>query len=60
MVNEVIERMAKEKKEKKVTASVGILGVAQHLERVGDLITNIVERVIYITTGSVEEFDGSN
>ncbi len=60
VVNEVIERMAKEKKEKKVTASVGILGVAQHLERVGDLITNIVERVIYITTGSVEEFDGSN
>jgi phosphate uptake regulator len=37
---------------------VGILGVAQQLKRVGDLITNIVERVIYIATGSVQEFDG--
>jgi len=60
VMNEVVERMAKEKKEKKVTVSVGILGVGQHLERVGDLITNVVERVIYITTGSVEEFDGND
>ena len=57
VVNEVIERMAKAKKEKKVTASVGILGAAQQLERIGDLITNVVERVIYIATGSVEELN---
>ncbi|MBN1680233.1 MAG: phosphate signaling complex protein PhoU [Anaerolineae bacterium] len=57
VVNDVIERMAKEKKEKKVTVSVGILGVAQHLERIGDLITNVVERIIYIATGSVQEID---
>ncbi len=55
VVNEVIERMAKATKEKKVTASVGILGAAQQLERIGDLITNIIERVIYIATGNVEE-----
>ncbi len=58
VMNEVIERMAKAKKEKKVSSSVGILGVAQQLKRVGDLITNIVERVIYIATGNVQEFDG--
>jgi phosphate transport system protein len=57
VVNNVIERMAKAKKEKKVTASIGILGAAQQLERIGDLITNIVERVIYISTGSVEELN---
>ncbi len=60
VVNEVIERMAKAKKEKKVTASVGILGVAQQLERIGDLITNVIERVIYITTGSIEELNVDN
>jgi len=57
VVNEVIERMAKAKKEKKVTSSIGLLDAAQHLKRMGDLITNIVERVIYISTGSVQEFD---
>jgi phosphate transport system protein len=59
VVNEVIERMAKAKKEKKVTASVGILSVAQRLERIGDLVTNVIERVIYISTGIVQELDGN-
>ncbi|MBN1564334.1 MAG: phosphate signaling complex protein PhoU [Anaerolineae bacterium] len=57
VVSNVIEHMAKAKKEKKVTASMGILGVAQQLERIGDLVTNVVERVIYIATGSVEELN---
>jgi phosphate transport system protein len=60
VVTEVIERMAKAKKEKKVSSSVGILGVAQHLERVGDLVTNIVERVIYIATGTLRETDAAH
>jgi len=50
-----IEHFAKTKKEKKVTATFGNLRVAQHLDRMGDLATNIAERIIYISTGNVQE-----
>lgn len=55
VLNQTIEHMAEVKKEKKVTATYGILQVAQHLERVGDLATNVAERVIYIATGNLSE-----
>lgn len=55
VLNQTIEHMAEVKKEKKVTATYGILQVAQHLDRVGGLTTNIAERVIYIATGSLSE-----
>lgn len=50
-----IENFAKAKKEKKVAATFGTLRVAQHLDRMGDLATNIAERIIYISTGNVQE-----
>lgn len=55
VLHQTIEYMADAKKEKKVTATYGILQAAHHLERVGDLVTNVAERVIYIATGSIAE-----
>ncbi len=55
VVNQTIEEFAKAKKEKKVTAAFGVLRAAQHLDRVGDLATNVAERIIYIETGNVQE-----
>jgi phosphate transport system protein len=57
VLNQTIEHMAEVKKEKKVAATYGILQVAQHLDRVGDLATNVAERVIYIATGSLSEMN---
>ncbi len=57
VLNQTIEHMAEVKKEKKVTATYGILQVAQHLDRVGDLTTNVAERVIYIATGNLTEMN---
>ena len=36
-----------------------LLWVAHNLERIGDRITNISERVIFMTTGELKELDGS-
>ena len=55
VANQTIEEFAKAKKEKKVTAAFGVLRAAQHLDRVGDLATNVAERIIYIETGNVQE-----
>jgi phosphate transport system protein len=55
VLNQTIEHMAEMKKKKKVTATYGILQVAQHLERVGELSTNVAERAIYIATGNLFE-----
>ena len=57
VLNQTIEHMAEVKKEKKVTATYGILQVAQHLDRVGDLTTNVAERVVYIATGNLTEMN---
>jgi phosphate transport system protein len=57
VLNETIEHMAEVKKEKKVTATYSLLQVAQHLDRIGDLATNVAERVIYIATGSLSEMN---
>ena len=37
-----------------------LLWVAHNLERIGDRVTNICERVVYIVTGEIEELDGGN
>lgn len=55
VLDQTIEHIVKAKKERKVTASFGVLRAAQHLDRVGDLAINVAERVIYIGTGSVQE-----
>jgi phosphate transport system protein len=36
-----------------------LLWVAHNLERIGDRITNISERVVFLTTGELKELDGS-
>ncbi len=36
-----------------------LLWVAHNLERIGDRITNISERVVFMTTGELKELDGS-
>jgi phosphate transport system protein len=36
-----------------------LLWVAHNLERIGDRITNISERVVFMTTGELRELDGS-
>jgi phosphate transport system protein len=40
-----------------VTRATYLLWVAHNLERVGDHITNICERIIYILTGHMEELN---
>lgn len=35
-----------------------LLWIAHNLERIGDRVTNICERVVYITSGEYEELDG--
>lgn len=53
----LIEELAEARQEKKVTAAVGLLQASKHLERVGDLATNIAERIIYMETGVLRELN---
>jgi phosphate transport system protein len=55
--NEIIQRMAETKKQKKIEANYEILRAARELERFGDLATNVAERVIYIVTGQLHEIN---
>jgi phosphate transport system protein len=57
VLHRTIEHMTEVKKEKKVTAAYGVLQVAQDLDRVGDLVTNVAERIIYVATGNVAEMN---
>ena len=41
----------------KVEAAYELLRVARELERFGDLVTNVGERIIYLVTGSLEEIN---
>ena len=43
-----------------VERATHLLWVAHNLERIGDRVTNICERVVYIVTGEFEELDGGN
>jgi phosphate transport system protein len=36
-----------------------LLWVAHNIERIGDRITNVSERVVFMTTGVLTELDGS-
>mgnify|MGYP001324340059 CR=1 FL=1 len=57
VLNQTIEQVAKSPKEKKITASFGVMRAAQNLERVGDLATNVAERIIYTVTGTIQEMN---
>lgn len=43
-----------------VERATHLLWVAHNLERIGDRVTNICERVVYIVTGVFEELDGGS
>lgn len=40
-----------------VTAGIGYIGIASSLERMGDYVTNICERIVYVHTGEVIELN---
>jgi phosphate uptake regulator len=40
-----------------VTRAMNLLFAAHNLERIGDCITNIAERVVYASTGKLEELN---
>lgn len=44
---------------KNINRATYLLWVAHNLERIGDRVTNISERVIFMTTGKLKELDGS-
>lgn len=43
-----------------IARATHLLWIAHNLERIGDRVTNICERVVYIVTGEFEELDGGN
>ncbi|MCX7832527.1 MAG: phosphate signaling complex protein PhoU [Actinobacteria bacterium] len=53
--NEIIELM--KKSPENVTRGAHLLLVGRYLERIGDHITNIAERIIYIATGEVKKLN---
>jgi phosphate transport system protein len=57
LFSHIIENMAETKKRKRVLEAYEILRAAQKLERIGDLATNIAERVIYVATGKMQEIN---
>ena len=42
-----------------ITRATRLLWVAHNLERTGDRVTNICERVVFMVTGKMEELDVS-
>jgi len=57
VLEKAIENAAKSQKERKITAAFGVMRAAQNLERVGDLATNVAERIIYTVTGTIQEMN---
>lgn len=53
----LIEELTKTNEEKNTAAVVGLLRAAKQLERTGDLITNIAERILYMETGTMRELN---
>ena len=49
------ERM--ERKRELIPAGIDYLGVAGSLERIGDYVTNIGERVVFLNTGEIVELN---
>lgn len=58
IVVELIDFMSRDGRT--VERATHLLWVAHNLERIGDRVTNICERVVYIVTGEFEELDGDN
>lgn len=40
-----------------IDAGISYIGVAQSLERIGDYVTNICERIVYFSTGDIVELN---
>lgn len=55
MFNQVVEIMAGDRT--KITTGTYLLWAGHNLERIGDRVTNICERVIFMKTGAVEELN---
>lgn len=53
---EVIALMSKDPR--MVTGATHLLWVAHNIERIGDRVTNICERVVFMVTGDIEDLDG--
>lgn len=58
IVSELMDFMSRDSST--VERATHLLWVAHNLERIGDRVTNICERVVYIVTGEFEELDGGN
>lgn len=52
---QIMGQMADAASADKVEASYELLRAGRELERVGDLVTNVAERIVYLETGSLEE-----
>lgn len=55
IVSELMDYMAKDPTT--IERATHLLWIAHNLERIGDRVTNICERVVYIVTGEFEELD---
>ncbi len=54
---QIMGQMADAASADKVEAAYELLRVARELERFGDLVTNVGERIVYLETGSLEEIN---
>lgn len=50
-------RMSESTGEEVVEMGLGYIGVANNLERIGDYITNICERIVFLNTGEIVELN---
>lgn len=57
IVTELMDYMSRDSS--LVERATRLLWVAHNLERIGDRVTNICERVVYIVSGEFEELDGN-
>ena len=55
--SQIMFLMAQAGQPERVEATYELLRVARELERMGDLATNIAERVIYLKTGRITEMN---
>lgn len=54
---EVSDRMASESNQEGVTVGMSYIGIGNNIERIGDYVTNICERIIYLESGDIIELD---
>ena len=54
---QIMAQMADAASPDKVEAAYELLRAARELERVGDLVTNVAERIVYLETGSLDEIN---